>query len=84
MSGSDCRRCLLSEMNHEEYQNGLYEYIKNLGEDNRAPQELYKTRLAICKECDELINGMCKLCGAFVEYRAVKKSSYCAKDSSIW
>ena len=41
-------------------------------------------RLNICKECDLLINGMCKLCGCFVEIRAAVKKNYCPNKNRYW
>jgi len=84
MNDLPCRRCLLHELGKDEFFRGIYEYIAGLGDDVRAPDSLYKERLEICRSCDNLIDGMCKLCGCFVEVRAVKKLSYCAMDKSIW
>jgi len=84
MDKRDCRRCLLSEINEEEFFKTVAEYIESLSPETRTPQELYEKRLAICKTCDNLINGMCKLCGCYVEVRAAKKLSYCAHDKAIW
>lgn len=77
-----CKRCLLKDMNFEEYHTTILDYIESL--EDRAQQELYDKRLSICRSCDNLINGMCKLCGCFVEVRAAKAKNECAKSSDIW
>ena len=35
-------------------------------------------------ECDNLINGMCKICGCFVEMRAAVKKNYCPDIEKYW
>ena len=39
---------------------------------------------ALCKACGHLVNGMCELCGCFVEVRASKKNQRCAQSADIW
>ncbi len=41
---------------------------------------LYETRLSLCKECDLLLDGMCRACGCFVELRATMKKNSCPYD----
>lgn len=79
-----CRRCLLKEMDADAYFSNVYEYIASLSEDERAPEELYEQRLGYCRACDHLINGMCALCGCFVEVRAAKRISRCADTPRRW
>ena len=79
-----CRKCLLKDMTDGEYYRTIREYIENLPEERKASPDLREKRLAICKECDNLINGMCRLCGCFVEVRAAKKDGFCAKSREIW
>ena len=52
--------------------------------DELFEEEEYKKRLDICKECDNLINGMCKICGCFVEMRAAIKKNYCPNIEKHW
>lgn len=67
-----CRKCLTRDMaGQEEYFRSLREYIANLDEDIKAPAALYEERLAICKQCELLLDGMCRSCGCYVELRAV-------------
>ena len=51
----------------EEYFRSLREYIANLDPDIKTSEPLYEDRLAVCKECDMLLDGMCRSCGCYVE-----------------
>lgn len=56
-----CKRCLTREMaGKEEVFQNLHEYIENLDQDIRAGEDLYEERLQRCKECDMLLQGMCR------------------------
>lgn len=73
-----CRRCLTREMaGQEEYFRNLQEYIENLEPDIKAAEALYEERLAVCKECDLLLQGMCRTCGCYVELRAAITKNTC-------
>lgn len=80
----ECFKCLLKELSEDDYYKNVYEYIASLDESVKTPDEVYEARLAICLSCKHLINGMCGLCGCFVEVRAAKKNNYCAKSREIW
>lgn len=73
-----CRKCLIREMDKEKYFANMYEYIAHLDEDIKAPIEVYEKRLAVCKTCDYLEEGMCRACGCFVELRAAVKKNICS------
>lgn len=79
-----CKRCLLKDMSDTDYFRTIYEYIENLPAEQKAGDALYAKRLQKCRECDHLTNGMCALCGCFVEVRAAKKRMHCAKNASVW
>lgn len=75
-----CRRCLTREMaDGEEAFKSLRAYIENLDSDVRAEEEQYEQRLAVCKECDFLLAGMCRSCGCYVELRAAMKKNACPR-----
>ena len=75
-----CRKCLTRDMiGKEEYFRSLREYIDNLDMDIKAGQELYEDRLNICKECDLLLEGMCRSCGCYVEMRAAVAKNVCPR-----
>ncbi|MCI8541936.1 DUF6171 family protein [Acetatifactor aquisgranensis] len=57
----------------------LREYIANLDEDIRAPEPLYEERLAVCKGCELLLEGMCRSCGCYVELRAAVAKNICPR-----
>lgn len=84
MEKIQCRRCLLKDMTDSEYFRSIYEYIENLPPEQKAEESEYTTRLQKCTACDHLVNGMCALCGCFVEVRAAKKRQHCAKSNSVW
>ncbi len=76
-----CRRCLTREMaGGEEYFRSLWEYIENLDADIRAPKPLYEDRLAVCRECGMLLEGMCRSCGCYVELRAAVEKNGCPRE----
>lgn len=73
-----CRKCLTRDMaGMEEYFRSLQEYIANLDEDIKASETLYEERLGICRQCDMLLEGMCRKCGCYVELRAVMAVKNC-------
>ena len=75
-----CRKCLTREMaGQEEYFKSLHEYIANIESDMKVPDELYEERLAVCKDCELLLDGMCRSCGCYVELRAAMKKNACPR-----
>lgn len=72
-----CRKCLTKDMNRKEYFENLHAYIDNLDDNIKISRPLYEQRLAVCQECDLLIDGMCRTCGCFVELRAAIKNNAC-------
>lgn len=79
-----CRKCLLEDMNRDEYIKSLQEYIASYPSSERVDDETYNMRLDICKECEELSNGMCAKCGCFVQLRALKAKACCASEKKLW
>ena len=71
-------------MDISDYYEGIYEYIRALPDDEKAPDDVYKRRLDICLGCEYASNATCLLCGCFFEVRAAKKDGYCAKGSGFW
>ena len=76
-----CRKCLLNETGDDLYRT-VMEYVASIPLEDRAPDEEYNRRLEFCKACGNLSNGMCSLCGCFVEVRAAKIKQNCVKD--LW
>ncbi|MCI8622431.1 MAG: hypothetical protein HFG26_02065 [Provencibacterium sp.] len=79
----DCKRCLLEELSRQAFQN-IYAYIDSIPEEQKVPKKVYRERLEKCKSCSQLIQGMCSLCGCFVEVRAAKKRSDCPNIPKNW
>jgi hypothetical protein len=79
-----CKKCLLDKLFEEKEYKHLQDYIKNLDEYIKTEDKEYKERLGICMKCDNLINGMCKVCGCFVEMRAAVKKNYCPDIEKYW
>lgn len=79
-----CRKCLLREMDEEEYFANLYDYMERLDEDLKIDNGEYERRLSICKGCENLFNGMCTICGCYVELRALMKKNSCPNVEKKW
>lgn len=77
----ECKRCLLREMaDGNEAFASMQEYIENLDSSVKADELAYEQRLAVCKECERLLSGMCRGCGCYVELRAAIKKNHCPYD----
>lgn len=77
-------RCLLKEAGEAEMAASIAEYVALLDEAIRTPEEIYRERLAICQDCDQLQSGTCRLCGCYVETRAAKKGQQCPMVPARW
>lgn len=76
MAQTRCRKCLLNQDSGELYQS-IQELIDALPPAQKAAQEVYRRRLAVCQDCQKLQNGMCLSCGCFVQVRAAKSKESC-------
>lgn len=79
-----CKRCLLEELDRDAYTEKLMEYIAAVPEDQRVDEEEYQRRLDKCRACDKLADGMCAVCGCYVQLRALKPASYCPGEEKLW
>lgn len=79
-----CRKCLLHAQSKEEFFAELDAYIENLDPDVRVEQEVYEERLHICGACPKQTEGMCRICGCFVELRAALKVRKCPDIPARW
>ena len=77
MENRICKKCLLRDSPESEKFQNMFEYIRGLDEEIKAPEVLYQERLKCCKECDRLLSGVCNACGCFVEMRAAVKNNAC-------
>ena len=79
-----CKKCLLEDIAEEDFLRNMRQYIQGLDEEIKTESQEYQRRLAFCKECDNLINGMCRICGCFVEYRAAVEKNHCPGTEKKW
>ena len=77
-------RCLLKEAGEAEMAASIAEYVALLDESVRTPVAAYQARLALCRDCPELLNGTCRLCGCYVETRAAKRGQQCPMMPPRW
>lgn len=78
-----CKRCLLQDLDGE-YFASIYAYIQQLPQEQKTDEKEYARRLEICRACESMQNGMCALCGCFVEVRGAKAAMHCPRSSEIW
>ena len=69
-----CRKCLLEDTDDK----SLYEKIK------RTDDKEYRRRLELCRQCDKLLAGMCRVCGCFVEILAANRNGFCPGEKHVW
>lgn len=79
-----CKRCLLQDIAPEEYLEHMKIYLNGLDEDTKVDELLYHERLLKCQECDNLKEGLCRICGCFVEYRAAIRIKTCPDIHPKW
>jgi len=79
-----CKRCLLADFGESDLLRSIQEYIDLLPEEQRASKETVDSRLMICRSCTKLQNGMCSICGCFVEARTAKSNQSCPDTPSRW
>ena len=79
-----CKKCLLADIDRDADTEKLMEYIAAVPEDKRVSEEEYQRRLDLCRQCEQLANGMCAVCGCYVELRALKPASYCPGEEKRW
>ena len=72
-----CKRCLIRESDQAELFQNMYQYIAGLDASIKASNKHYEERLAHCKTCKWLHEGVCGACGCFVEMRAVVAKRSC-------
>ena len=79
-----CKKCLIRDFHEGDLFRTIQEYIARIDGELRTPQEEYEERLRICTECDSLMNGMCGVCGCYVELRAAVQKHYCPAVQKKW
>lgn len=79
-----CKKCLLRDMEEKEYFANMYAYIDNLSKEDKVSEAEYQSRLELCRNCENLISGMCRICGCYVEMRAAMKIRHCPGIKPKW
>jgi hypothetical protein len=74
-----CRKCLLQEFDADGYREKILKELDWMDGEMRAPEEEYQRRLALCRDCEKLLEGSCLACGCYVELRAAAKAGHCPK-----
>ncbi len=81
---SPCR-CLLDDLpDQAALAQSVRELIDLLPEGIRAPSQTVERRLHICQSCEHLADGMCVLCGCYVQLRAAKGKLSCPDVPARW
>lgn len=71
-----CSKCLIRDL-AEEQQKNLKKYLDVIKQRDRVSEEVYISRLDICRKCEKLLNATCEGCGCYVEFRAAIKLGKC-------
>ncbi|MBR3149835.1 MAG: hypothetical protein IKF64_06670 [Eubacterium sp.] len=80
-----CKKCLLLEAGESVTYGEIMQYVSTLDKADLADGGEYERRISICKNCDNLISGMCLKCGCYVEVRARLADSACPDaDNKRW
>ena len=79
-----CRKCLLSDMDFSDVYENIRHMIDILPKAEKADETVYRERLDKCRQCEELLEGTCQVCGCYVELRAARKSTHCPGKSKAW
>ncbi len=79
-----CRKCLPGGMSKEAFFEDLERYVERISPDERVSEESYWKRLEICRACGQLQEGMCRICGCYVQLRAALKVKGCPEVHPRW
>lgn len=80
-----CKRCLLYEAGERAAYTQVQAYLDTVPPDELASPTVRKIRLDLCQRCDQLISGMCRKCGCYVEVRAALKDGTCPNaENKMW
>ncbi len=82
---NECKKCLLLEAGENVTYDEIMAYISTIDQSDMVDNSIYEQRLAFCKECEQLISGMCRKCGCYVEIRARMNDQHCPNyDNRKW
>ncbi len=78
-----CRKCLLLEAGERKSYNTISDFLETVDDKLKVCDKIFFQRIEKCRECDNLISGMCLKCGCYVELRARLKNKSCADYDNI-
>ena len=81
---SECKRCTYLNMSDEDYDRYIRRILAGMKPREKVNEDVYRARLASCSTCVHLQNGVCGMCGCFVELRAAGISSDCPMRKREW
>jgi hypothetical protein len=80
-----CKRCLLNDrVDAKALAERLNEWIACMPPDSQTPSDIYTARLHICTACGHQADGLCGLCGCYVEWRAAHITGRCPDTQDRW
>ncbi len=77
-----CKRCLLRESAEADIYEDIQSRIEKLSDRDRADGKTYASRIEKCRQCEQLVSGVCMKCGCYVEFRAAFKKQRCPQK--LW
>lgn len=77
-----CKKCLLLEAGENAAYKTVKDYLDTLDDNLKVSPDEYENRLSYCTDCNNLISGMCRKCGCYVEIRAALKNKDCPDYSN--
>ena len=80
-----CPRCLLTDTpGGEALARTIREQLAALPPEALCADDARAARLSACAACDHLRDGLCALCGCYVEYRAALLNRRCPDIPGRW
>ncbi len=79
-----CRKCLLEDTDDKSLYEKIKRTVEEMDPDVRTDDKEYRRRLELCRQCDKLLAGMCRVCGCFVEIRAANRNGFCPGEKHVW
>jgi hypothetical protein len=79
-----CKRCLLAEYDPAGVRETVQRSIAQITPEERTEDAAYQMRLARCKRCDALLEGLCGICGCYVELRAARAAKHYPHPDAKW
>ena len=79
-----CKQCLLRDFPMDQYFQEMNAQINAMDPEYRVEDEVYEARLMQCRSCEYLAQGMCRVCGCYVEWRAALRYKACPQVHPRW